>query len=69
MPAILIVDDHPAIGLAIRTVLSRGQDFGQFYEAANAAEAMALLREHPIELLSSRRVRFRRRTLTRMLRA
>ncbi|AOJ03769.1 hypothetical protein WS70_17735 [Burkholderia mayonis] len=50
MPAILIVDDHPAIGLAIRTVLSRGRDFGQFYEAANAADALALLREHPIEL-------------------
>ncbi|AOJ72647.1 MULTISPECIES: response regulator [Burkholderia] len=50
MPGILIVDDHPAIGLAIRTVLSGRQEFGPIREAANAVDAMALLREHPIEL-------------------
>ncbi|KGS02696.1 response regulator [Burkholderia sp. ABCPW 111] len=50
MPGILIVDDHPAIGLAIRTVLSGRQEFGPIREAANAVDAMTLLREHPIEL-------------------
>ncbi|AOI68802.1 response regulator [Burkholderia ubonensis] len=50
MSAVLIIDDHPAIGLAIRTVLSRDPEFDQFYESDNAADAMALLRAHPIDL-------------------
>ncbi|OJA55358.1 hypothetical protein BGV68_13445 [Burkholderia ubonensis] len=50
MSGILVVDDHPAIRLAIRTVLSRMQEAGQLHEAANANDALTLLREHPIEL-------------------
>ncbi|WP_080422811.1 response regulator transcription factor [Burkholderia ubonensis] len=50
MSGILVVDDHPAIRLAIRTVLSRTQEAGQLHEAANANDALTLLREHPIEL-------------------
>ncbi|WP_063903951.1 response regulator transcription factor [Burkholderia ubonensis] len=50
MSGILVVDDHPAIRLAIRTVLSRTQETGQLHEAANANDALTLLREHPIEL-------------------
>ncbi|OJB29787.1 hypothetical protein BGV56_23955 [Burkholderia ubonensis] len=50
MSGILVVDDHPAIRLAIRTVLSRTQEAGQIHEAANANDALTLLREHPIEL-------------------
>jgi len=50
MPSVLIVDDHPAIGLAIRTVLSRDREFDQFYEADNAVDAMAFLRTHQIDL-------------------
>ncbi|WP_063902250.1 response regulator transcription factor [Burkholderia ubonensis] len=50
MSGILVVDDHPAIRLAIRTVLSRTQEARQLHEAANANDALTLLREHPIEL-------------------
>ena len=51
MSGILVVDDHPAIRLAIRTVLSTTHEFGQTHEAANATDALALLREHPVELV------------------
>ena len=46
MNSVIIVDDHPAIRLAVRSALGTTGDFEIVGEAADGPSALALIREH-----------------------
>jgi len=51
MPTALVVDDHPAIRLAVRSRLTEDLDFDTVTEVTNGADALRVLRDAIADLI------------------
>ncbi|AJJ18727.1 MULTISPECIES: response regulator transcription factor [Yersinia] len=49
--SVMIVDDHPAIRVAIRALLSQSEDFSTIYESVDGSEALEILKNNPVDLV------------------
>ena len=47
----MIVDDHPAIRVAIRALLSQSEEFSTIYESVDGSEALETLKNTPVDLV------------------
>lgn len=49
--SVMIVDDHPAIRVAIRALLSQSEEFSTIYESVDGSEALETLKNTPVDLV------------------
>lgn len=49
--SVMIVDDHPAIRVAIRALLSQSNEFTTIYESVDGSEALEILKNNPVDLV------------------
>lgn len=49
--SVMIVDDHPAIRVAIRALLSQSNEFSTIYESVDGSEALETLKNNPVDLV------------------
>ncbi|CNK66559.1 response regulator transcription factor [Yersinia proxima] len=49
--SVMIVDDHPAIRVAIRALLSQSNEFSTIYESVDGSEALETLKSNPVDLV------------------
>lgn len=50
MSSVLIIDDHPAIRVAIRALLSQPSEFTNIYEAIDGQQGLSTLAAHPVDV-------------------
>lgn len=49
--SVMIVDDHPAIRVAIRALLSQSNEFSTIYESVDGSEALETLKNNTVDLV------------------
>lgn len=50
MSSVLIIDDHPAIRVAIRALLAQSPEFTDIYEAIDGQQGLSILATHPVDV-------------------
>jgi len=50
MSSVLIIDDHPAIRVAIRALLTQSSEFTDIYDAIDGQQGLSMLAAHPVDV-------------------